>query len=103
MMDYISAGAQGFPSACDLQQLAALAALAATLTTESTARGISHGTFFAPSSSCSLGSCFTGDARGGGGEDGEYIIMKREAVLLDVETGSGDLCARPISIPRSQA
>lgn len=32
MIDYISASAQGFPSACDLQQLRALVALAATLT-----------------------------------------------------------------------
>lgn len=45
MMDYISARAQGFPSACDLQQLWALSALAATLTMASTAQGISHWTF----------------------------------------------------------
>ena len=45
MMDYISAGVQGFPSACDLQQRRALFALAATLTMESTAQGISHKTF----------------------------------------------------------
>lgn len=45
MMDYISAAAQGFPSACDLQQRRALFALAATLTMESTAQGISHKTF----------------------------------------------------------
>lgn len=44
-MDYISAAAQGFPSACDLQQRRALFALAATLTMESTAQGISHKTF----------------------------------------------------------
>ena len=65
MMDYIVDRAQGFPPACDLQQLRALTALAATLTMPSTAQGISHRTFFAPFASCSLGSCFTGDAMGG--------------------------------------
>lgn len=45
MMDYILACAHGFPSACDLQQLRALAALVATLTVESTAQGISQRTF----------------------------------------------------------
>lgn len=45
MMDYISATAQGFPSACDLQQLGALSALAATLTIASTAQGISMDLF----------------------------------------------------------
>lgn len=64
MMDYISASAQGFPSVCDLQQLGALAALAATLTMASTAQGISHRTFSLLFSSCWLGSCFTGDAQG---------------------------------------
>lgn len=44
-MDYISASVQGFPSACDLQQLRALAALAAALTMASTAQGISYRTF----------------------------------------------------------
>lgn len=45
MMDYISASARGFPPARDLQQLRALAALAATLTMASTAQGISRRTF----------------------------------------------------------
>lgn len=65
MMDYISASAQGFPPACDLQQLWALTALVATLTIARTAQGISQRTFSLLFSSCSLGSCFTGDARGG--------------------------------------
>lgn len=45
MMDYVSAAAQGFflsPLACDLQRLGALAA---TLTKESGAQGLSRRTF----------------------------------------------------------
>lgn len=65
MMDYISAGAQGFPSACDLQQLGALAALAVTLTMESAAQGISHRTFSLLSPRVHWAAVFTGDAQRG--------------------------------------